>query len=1087
MTFGEPVTYFVVIELTGDAPNHTPYQFRVTHVTAGSTAQDRDHDLPLALEFASDVASGFCAAMALVPPDGVVIGGPLAGTINAVYTFTATVSPLTITQPITYAWQATAQSPVTHTGRPSDIISFTWSASGAQAITVTATNAYGTVTATHVITTSLPPDAVPVGHVTINGPLTGDVNVAHTFSAAVSPLTATQPITYAWQATAQSPVTHTNGLSDTINFSWSESGTHTITATASNAYGMVTDTHTITISLPPEAVPVAGVTINGPLAGDVNVAHTFSAAVSPLTATQPITYAWQATGQSPVTHTGGLSDTVSFIWSASDTQAIIVTASNAYSAVTSIHTITLDPPVDGDAYELDDSCAQARSIPTDDAVQVHTFHDEGDGDWVKFQAQAGKTFVIKVDNVGADVDAVIMLYDACGDAPVDYGDNAFGRTVRMEWDCAVDGEYYLKLMQHDPSVYGEDTYDLSVAADAEPPSAPRSVRATPAHEALVVQWQRSPERDAAGYIVRWGTHPGGPYSGVDGVDGADSTYYRIADLTNGIAYYIVVQAWDFSDNESGHSWEIGDIPVPNPDATQPSIAINRPSAEPVYTTTVDNLTIRGDCADSGDNLSRVWVRNVTNGAEGWDYSLSGKSDVFDVESVPLVIGDNQIEVTVYDAVGNTGSAALTIHRLAGQNGAVVIVGGHDESYRLQTRIDYATRRAYNVFRGAGFGPEDIYYLSPTPQDADGDGFDDVTSTPAPANVHAALRWAADRVGPGVPFFLYMMDHGQIEGFCADGCAPAGQITSQDLDAWLSELEASSGGDQVNVIIEACHSGSFVDRAQGIAKSISRNGRVVIASTGRTNLAYASAQGAYFSDAFFSAVANSNSLLDSFDHAKTAIEVTGNDQTPWLDDNGDGLYTPADGAFAAERYVASFFGSLLPRITETSISRSGAKGTITARVERGDGPMDLVWAVVYAPSFHEPISNTMELGVPLIKLEPDEEQEEVYVANYNGFIEEGIYRVVIYAADDAGNQALPKRVLMEKVFLPLALKDHVSASPTRSSGDGEVLFGSKSVITTIPASPPWLQYTLPKEPTLERPRLSRFEPGPRRRWDDQWHK
>jgi hypothetical protein len=686
-------------------------------------------------------------------------------------------------------------------------------------------------------------------------------------------------------------------------------------------------------------------------------------------------------------------------------------------------TVTIGTGAPGDVYEDDDTCGAAKTVATDGIVQTHTFHDQGDNDWVKFDALAGKTYVVQVDNVGAGVDAVISLYDVCDDSPLAYGGNAFGPTVRMEWDCTADGEYYLRL-QNDSSVYGEDTYDLSLTVDVEAPSAPRSVRAAPANEGLVVQWRRSPERDVAGYIVRWGMHSGGPYGNVDGVDGEENTYYQISGLDNGTAYYVVVQARDFSGNESDYSWEVGEIPSPSADDTQPSVLISRPSADPVYTTTVDSLSIRGNCADSGDNLSRVQVRNVSNGAEGWDYSLSGSADVFNVESVPLRIGDNQIQVTVYDAVGNTGSAALTIYRLVGQNGAVVIVGGHDDTYELQTRIDYATRRAYNVFRDAGFGAEDIFFLSPSPQDADEDGFSDVISTTTPANVHAILQRAASRVGPGVPFYLYMMDHGKIEVFCADGCEASGRITPQELDDWLGELEASSNCDLVNVIIEACHSGSFVDRVDDVAQSISKAGRVVIVSTGRTSNAYASAQGAHFSDAFFSAVANSKSLLSSFEQGQIAVEVAGHyDQTPWLDDNGDGLSNPTDGTLAGERYVTSFFGSLLPEITVASVSLSGVEGTITAQVERGDAPLDLVWAAVYAPSFQEPTTTTMDLGVPLVKLEPDQEQEGVYQAIYNGFVEEGTYRVVVYVADEAGNQALPKKafIVEMQVFLPLLLR------------------------------------------------------------------
>jgi hypothetical protein len=38
------------------------------------------------------------------------------------------------------------------------------------------------------------------------------------------------------------------GLSDTVNFAWSVTGTRTITVTATNAVDMVTDTHRITIN-----------------------------------------------------------------------------------------------------------------------------------------------------------------------------------------------------------------------------------------------------------------------------------------------------------------------------------------------------------------------------------------------------------------------------------------------------------------------------------------------------------------------------------------------------------------------------------------------------------------------------------------------------------------------------------------------------------------------------------------------------------------------------------------------------------------------------------------------------------------------
>ncbi len=84
-----------------------------------------------------------------------------------------------------------------------------------------------------------------------------------------------------------------------------------------------------------------------PAAGLTQAEYTFTATVNPVTAAQPITYTWQATGQSPVVHTGGLSDTVAFTWATSGTQAITVTATNFGGTVTGAHLITISTLLPG--------------------------------------------------------------------------------------------------------------------------------------------------------------------------------------------------------------------------------------------------------------------------------------------------------------------------------------------------------------------------------------------------------------------------------------------------------------------------------------------------------------------------------------------------------------------------------------------------------------------------------------------------------------------------------------------------------------------------------------------------------------------
>jgi M6 family metalloprotease-like protein len=266
-----------------------------------------------------------------VPPATVDISGPTSGIVQASYTFTAAISPITATQPITYVWQATGQSPLTHTGGLSDTVAFAWSTPGTQTITVTAANAGGTITNTYIVNVYVPPTSVG-----ISGPTSGIVQASYTFTATTSPITATQPITYVWQATGQSPLTHTGGLSDTVTFNWSTPGSQTITVTAANAGGMVTDTHIVNVYVPP-----ASVDVSGPTSGIVQASYTFTAAISPITATQPITYVWQATGQPPLTHMGGLSDTVTFNWSTPGSQTITVTAANAGGTITNTYIVTV--------------------------------------------------------------------------------------------------------------------------------------------------------------------------------------------------------------------------------------------------------------------------------------------------------------------------------------------------------------------------------------------------------------------------------------------------------------------------------------------------------------------------------------------------------------------------------------------------------------------------------------------------------------------------------------------------------------------------------------------------------------------------
>ena len=89
---------------------------------------------------------------------------------------------------------------------------------------------------------------IPVA-VLISGPQEGFIDQEYAFTAMVEPVSTTLPITYTWEASNQQPITHTSGTTDTVGFTWDEIGTQTITVTASNGFGSVMNTHSITLTV----------------------------------------------------------------------------------------------------------------------------------------------------------------------------------------------------------------------------------------------------------------------------------------------------------------------------------------------------------------------------------------------------------------------------------------------------------------------------------------------------------------------------------------------------------------------------------------------------------------------------------------------------------------------------------------------------------------------------------------------------------------------------------------------------------------------------------------------------------------------
>ena len=383
------------------------------------------------------------------------------------------------------------------------------------------------------------------------------------------------------------------------------------------------------------------------------------------------------------------------------------------------------------------------------------------------------------------------------------------------------------------------------------------------------------------------------------------------------------------------------------------------------------------------------------------------------------------------SAGPTLAYDLSVRALAAQEpvGALILVAGRLLNVdRLQPNIHAVTNAVATRFKAHGYTDDRITYLA---TDLQLPGVDGLATQ---ANLRAAItQWALDKVGPSQALTLYLIDHGSDKhGFYLD--EPHNErLSPAQLAGWIAELEAARPGVRVNIIIEACYSGTFIP-------ALSKTGRVVITSTGSDQAAYASPQGAFFSDPFVAALGSGSSLYLAFQQGRSAVLAAQYAQSPALDDNGNGQANDSgDGAEAQRRgfAFAGTFGSgpgddasWPPYISEVQVTldpvSQGAglaatgRGQIRARVQDNQG-VHSVWAVIYEPGYQPPAPSEGMIKETLPTVQLLDQGDGWYAAIYPGFTAFGGYRVAVFADDHAAQLARPASVELQtgfRVFVPL---------------------------------------------------------------------
>ncbi len=132
------------------------------------------------------------------------------------------------------------------------------------------------------------------------------------------------------------------------------------------------------------------------------------------------------------------------------------------------------------------------------------------------------------------------------------------------------------------------------------------------------------------------------------------------------------------------------------------------------------------------------------------------------------------------------------------NWAVIVCGFNDPNDTFH--ID--TNGIYNVLRNLGVDDSHIFYMSPQTDDP---GVDRPTNV---ANVQWAISQVASQANSNDKVLFFYSAHGGVDSIaCAPDVDPVGFFTASQLASWLNAINCK----EMSIIMEACHSGSFIGK------------------------------------------------------------------------------------------------------------------------------------------------------------------------------------------------------------------------------------------------------------------------------------
>src|SRR5204863_8160970 len=110
-----------------------------------------------------------------------------------------------------------------------------------------------------------------------------------------------------------------------------------------------------------------------------------------------------------------------------------------------------------------------KAIASDGGVQTHSFQQQADVDWVRFDAIANTKYLIEVEiPPESPADVTLELYTSCAGLPTSGQDYTFSPGVRLSFPAPSSGPVFVKLLNHDSTIAGAQvSYELTVRAETK--------------------------------------------------------------------------------------------------------------------------------------------------------------------------------------------------------------------------------------------------------------------------------------------------------------------------------------------------------------------------------------------------------------------------------------------------------------------------------------------------------------------------------------------------------------------------------------------------------------------------------------------